>query len=287
MTKPPSFLTPHELAALYGCLILNASYYLDGGAGKARSQFMQNAIDGAKFWDIDACSDPHSTLPHMLAPDHVFKHFWASTNWTKGQPICVYDQLGLFSAPRLAWELSKRQVPAEIYLLAGGLPAWESAQLETSPGVQIIEPIAANHERWEGCSPITNSYSMSGILSDLARNQTKNFQIIDARSPGRFYGVDSEPRPGLRSGHIPGSLNLPYTSVVENGQFSENFELNGIELNHRLITTCGSGITAAGLALALENRGAINVHVFDGSWAQWGDPAAMTPISTSCSEQIF
>ncbi len=271
------FLTPPDLAALDACLILDASYYLDGGTAKARRQFAHGAIPGAKFWDINACADPHSTLPHMFAPDHVFAHFWAGTGWERGQPICVYDQLGLFSAPRLAWELSKRGVEDPIYLLAGGLPAWEAAGLATVPGTQVVAP-APPKTATPLPKPLRDVCPMSSIVEHLSLDP--NLQIVDARPPGRFQGMDPEPRPGLRGGHIPGSLNLPYNAVVEEGRFSQTFDLGGVDLRRPLITTCGSGITAAGLALALERRGAASVRVFDGSWAQWGDPAAMTPIAT-------
>ncbi len=110
------FLTPHDLSDLDDCLILDASYYLNGGTEKACSLYAQGAILGAKFWDINACADPHSTLPHMFPSDPVFAHFWAGTGWKQGQPICIYDQHGLFSAPRLAWELNKRRVQDEIFL---------------------------------------------------------------------------------------------------------------------------------------------------------------------------
>jgi len=252
------------------------SYYLDGGIEKAKAVFAETAIPGAQFWDVNACADPFSTLPHMLAPEIIFAHYLTGSGWRAGQPICVYDQQGLFSAPRLAWELSHREV-GTVYLLQGGLPAWEAAGLPLERGSQEVLPAKPNPALWWQ-DAFLNVVDLSEVMDELLFDGAYPAQIVDARAPGRFQGTEPEPRPGLRSGHIPGALNLPYSSVVKDGRFTYDFDLGGVDLSSRLITTCGSGITAAGLALALEARGAEHVSVYDGSWTQWGDPAAMTPF---------
>ena len=260
-------------------LILDASYYLKGGVEKAEESFKQAAIPGAKFWNINACADPHSQLPHMLAPELIFAHFLTGSQWQAGQPICIYDQQGLFSAPRLAWEFLKREVGADIYLLQGGLPAWQNAGLDTVPGAVVVEPKTPDPSLWWQDAFVA-SYAINEVFDELQFDPSVAAQIVDARPPGRFAGTEPEPRAGLRSGHIPGSINLPNTSVIKDGKFADDFDLRGLNLAMPIITTCGSGITAAGLALALEGRGAEHVVVYDGSWTQWGDPCSMTPVIT-------
>ncbi len=275
---PVTFLSPQELSIIDNCLILDATYYIKGGTEKAKERFTERSIPHSSFWDINSCADPHYRLPHMLAPEIIFAHFLAGSRWKNKQPICIYDQIGLFSAPRLAWEFCKREVDADIYLLAGGLPSWEAAGLPLTPGSKIIEPSTPNPDLWWQDSFVA-SYNLSEVFDELRIDPKHSAQIVDARSPGRFNGSEPEPREGLRGGHIPGSVNLPFSTVVKDGQFTDDFDLNGVDLSRPIVTTCGSGITAAGLALALEARGAEHVMVYDGSWSQWGDPAAMTPIS--------
>ncbi len=274
---PITFIAPHDLAAQEDWLILDASYYLDGGTDKAEAVFAETALPGAQFWNINACAEPHSTLPHMLAPELIFAHFLTGSGWQVGQPICIYDQQGLFSAPRLAWEFAKRDVEAPIHILQGGLPAWTAAGLATAPGSKHVQPQAPNPSLWWQ-EAFLSSYSLSEVFDELLIGPDQGAQIVDARAPGRFEGTEPEPRAGLRSGHIPGSFNIPYSSVVQNGKFAEDFDLRGVDLGKPIITTCGSGITAAGLALALELRGAEHISVYDGSWTEWGDPRSMTPV---------
>lgn len=270
------FITPQDLALRIengeGTLILDASYYLDDGTQKARQVYGETAIPGAKFWDIDACADPFSTLPHMLAPATVFAAYLAGSGHAQGRAICVYDQAGLFSAPRLAWELSSYGLD-QISLLAGGLPAWQAAGLETAGGTHIVEP----KEKTKDIALPSTRRAMSQDQVMAAINR-RSHQIVDARPAGRFAGTHAEPRAHLRPGHMRTAVNLPYANVVQDGVFSDSFDLKGLDLKKPIITTCGSGITAAGLCLALRARGATNVSVYDGSWAQWGDPRSMAPI---------
>ena len=274
-----TFITAQELFEQQDWLILDASYYLDGGTLKAVDNYEGDAIPGAKFWNIDACVHPHSTLPHMLAPEIIFLHFLTSSGWQRGQSICVYDQQGLFSAPRLAWELIKREVDGAVYILQGGLPAWRHSGLETKPGSSIIVPRSSDPDLWWQ-EAFLASYNMSEVMDEIRLDPSIAAQIVDARPPSRFSGAACEPRPGLRGGHIPGSINIPYNSIIKDGRFSGDFDLKDLDLSRPIVTTCGSGITAAGLALALEARGAEQVMVYDGAWAEWGDPRSMTPVVT-------
>ena len=273
------FITAQELAENTDWLVLDASYYLDGGARKGEDHYQQRAIPNAKFWNIDACADPFSSLPHMRAPELIFAHFLAGAHWKRDQAICIYDQQGLFSAPRLAWEFLKREVQAPLYLLQGGLPAWIAAQLPTPPGTNLITPQTPDLDLWWQEAFLAD-YTLAEVFDEILLDPAYAAQIVDARSPGRFAGVEPEPRAGLRPGHIPGALNIPYSSLIKDGKFRDDFDLKGLDLDRPIITTCGSGITAAGLALALEARGGEYVSVYDGSWVQWGDPRSMTPVLT-------
>ena len=273
---PVQFITAQDLTEQKDWLILDASYYLSGGAGQAEERYRQAAIPGAKFWNIDECADPFSRLPHMKAQAHRVAHFLGGAGF-RGQPICVYDQQGLFSAPRLAWELSLH-LQDGIYLLTGGLPSWQASGLELAGGSCVVAPAQVGKTPLPALVPqVAGAVASIADLIDATRSLG---QIADARSPGRFAGTETEPRPGLRSGHIPGSVNIPYSSLIKNGAFADDFPLGGLDLRKPLITSCGSGITAAGLALALKLRGAEQVRVYDGSWAEWGDPQSLTPVAT-------
>ena len=273
---PIQFITAQDLAKhLAGqndWLILDASYYLDGGAAKGEALYQQKAIPGAKFWDIDACGDPFSTLPHMLGPSSIFATYLEAFGYEPGQSICIYDQQGLFSSPRLAWEFAARGFDDFVHILEGGLPAWQQKGFPIGEGSTTADLTPAEAMVSGIASP--SVASLDEVLDAIDRG----LQIADARSPGRFAGTEPDPRPGLRSGHIPGSVNIPYSTIVRHGRFINDFDLAGLDLSKPIITTCGSGITAAGLALALEMRGAEQVSLYDGSWAEWGDQRSMTPV---------
>ena len=272
-----TFLSPADLALRIekgeGTLILDASYFLDGGIAPAEAAYQEAAIPGAKFWDIDACADPHSSLPHMLAPASLFAAYLNGAGHSMGRSVCVYDQLGLFSAPRLAWELASYGLD-QISILTGGLPAWRAADLPTEPGTEIVTPKAKRKDI--ALPSARRAMTLDQVMTAINR---RSHQIVDARPAARFDGSQPEARAHLRRGHMHTAISLPYASVVSDGQFSTTFDLAGVDLKKPIITTCGSGITAAGLCLALRARGATNVSVYDGSWVQWADPALMTPIA--------
>ncbi len=239
----------------------------------AGDELSKGCLPNACHFDMDAWGTPHPTLTHMLPSPEQFEQF----NWLHGikttDHVVCYDRHGVFSSPRVWW--TYRMFGHEkVSILNGGLPGW----------IAINQPVADGFAP----SPLDNSYKtqapLSGVIgySDLLSIIGTDIQIVDARPADRFNGLVAEPRAGLRSGHIPGSISLPFGGLRTNGRFKNLNEIasligsSGISLNKPIVTTCGSGITAAGLALIFHQLGAKDVRVYDGSWAEWG--ASDAPI---------
>jgi thiosulfate/3-mercaptopyruvate sulfurtransferase len=224
-------------------------------------------IPGAVFFDVNEICDKGSDLPHMLPAPHVFSSAMRKLGIGDGQTLVVYDDFGFYSAPRVWWTL--RAMGAEsVHVLDGGFPKWRS---EDRPFDDDIPRRVQSH---------FSSRLNHGAVADLGDIReaisSGSRQILDARSAERFAGTAPEPRPGLRSGHMPGALNLPFTKLLrEDGTFqseaalAEAFRNAGIDLNKPVTTTCGSGVTAAILTLALTILGARDLALYDGSWAEW------------------
>jgi thiosulfate/3-mercaptopyruvate sulfurtransferase len=230
-----------------------------------RARYLARHIPGAVFFDIEELSDHSTPLPHMLPSAEDFSRDMAALGLSDRMTICIYEQEGVFSAPRARWML--RSFGArEVYLLDGDLRSWIEAGFPTSSS-QVQRPPASFHAK---LSP--------NAVKDFAQVQsmiTERGQILDARSSGRFTGASPEPRAGLSSGHMPGATNLPFTELVANGRLKPGEELDqifknrGMDLQQPITTTCGSGVTAAVLALGLEIAGAPLVSLYDGSWAEY------------------
>jgi thiosulfate/3-mercaptopyruvate sulfurtransferase len=231
-----------------------------------RGRYVEKHIPGAVFFDIDALSDHTSSLPHMLETDAKFSQAMSELGVGNGMTIVVYEQVGVFSSPRARWML-KAYGAKEVYLLDGGLKAWEDAGQPVESG-EVKRPAAA-------------------FTAKLDRSQVKDFadiqqmialgdaQILDARSAGRFAGTAPEPRAGLSSGHMPGAVSAPFLDLVADGRMKSADEIKGVfaakqvKLSEPVTTTCGSGVTAAVVALGLEIAGADKVTLYDGSWAEY------------------
>ena len=229
------------------------------------AHYLAKHLPGAVFFDIEAFSDPASGLPHTLPSAEDFARGVGALGLRETMTVVVYEQEGVFSAPRAVWTLRTFGV-REVYLLDGGLPAWTAAGLPTASG-PVERPPASFHARLDAEAAI----GFEQLQSLLAAGA----QVLDARSAGRFAGTAPEPRPGLPSGHMPGAISVPFTDLVNDNRLKPTAELaalfqpTGVDLSRPITTTCGSGITAAVVSLALELAGAPAVTLYDGSWAEY------------------
>ena len=230
-----------------------------------RAQYLAAHIPGAVFFDIDELSDHSTPLPHMLPTPEAFSRAMSSLGIGDQITIVVYEQAGVFSAPRARWMLRSFGAPS-VCILDGGLPAWTEAGLPTESG-PVKREVAAFHATFEH-NAVRNFAQIRSLIAGHA-------QILDARSSGRFTGSAPEPRSGLSSGHMPGAISTPFTDLAEDGrlkspgQLREYFAAKGVDLEKPITTTCGSGVTAAVIALGLELAGAKSVSLYDGSWAEY------------------
>lgn len=259
-------------------VIFDASWHLPTSGRDAKAEYQAEHIPGALFFDIDDLTDEKSSLPHMLPSTVKFASRMKKIGVGDGMRIVVYDTLGLFSAAR-AWWTFRAMGHKDVAVLNGGLKKWkaEGRPLEDMP------PMSRTSRHW---TPLQNN-ELVRDLSDMKHYvDKKDMQIVDARPAGRFEGTEAEPRPGLRQGHIPGSRNVPSAAVLNaDGTMKSKAELEkifrdaGIDPTKPVVTTCGSGVTAAILSLALAVIGQTNAAVYDGSWAEWGQDNGL-PLET-------
>jgi thiosulfate/3-mercaptopyruvate sulfurtransferase len=250
--------------------VIDASWHLPPTGRIGAAEFRHGHIPGAVFFDIDAIADTSSGLPHMLPGAPQFAEAMTSLCLGDGMSFIVYDALGLFAAARVWWTL-RAFGAADVRILEGGLPQWVS---EKRPLERGDSPRALR--RFTPKLDPSFVVARDNVREALARHSAL---VVDARPADRFEGAAPEPRPGVRSGHIPGSLNLPFSEIVEHGRLkrgpalTEAFAARGIGLDQPIITTCGSGVSAAILALAVEEAGGRVAGLYDGSWAEWGSRA--------------
>lgn len=249
--------------------VIDASWYLPAMNRDPLSEYHQQHIPGAAYYDLDHWSAPDSDLPHTLPSPEWFTQGMQACGLNAGMMVVVYDGAGVFSAPRLWW-LLKSFGYDDVKLLNGGLPAWLREGLPVESGTPEIPK-----GNYQTSTPVSGFVSANHVL-DLVQGKG-TAQIADARSAGRFSGSEPEPRAGLRSGHIPSSCNVPYGSLLDNiGQLlpvetlKQIWYAQGIAEESAVITSCGSGISACVLALSLYECGITNVSVYDGSWSEWG-----------------
>ncbi|CAI2934864.1 3-mercaptopyruvate sulfurtransferase [Aminobacter niigataensis] len=259
-----------------GLSIVDASWYMPAQKRDARAEYDAAHIPGAVFFDQDLVVDPDSTLPHTLPSPSLFARFAGSMGISADDTIVVYDGPGFMAAPRVWWMFRIMGV-FQVYILDGGFERWKAAgrpvtaePTKTAPGVFHVDYDA---------SKVVSLAEMRKIVD------TGSAQVADARSAGRFEGTDPEPRAGLRSGHMPGARSVPSGTLSENGELlpldrlQATLEAAGIDLSKPVVTSCGSGVTAAVIALALQSLGHGDVRLYDGSWTEWGGMSD-TPVVT-------
>lgn len=269
--SPAPLISVEDLASRLGepgLRILDASWFLPAEGRSGREEFGRERIPGAAFFDIDAVSDTSVDLPHMLPPPAVFAEAAKTLGLGPDVEIVVYDSFGIRSAARVWWTLRVMSLE-HVRVLDGGLRAWKAAGLPLETGAPGPPPQALARVRFDPAR-LRDRRDVAAALA------TGSAQVVDARGAPRFRGEAPEPRPGLRSGHMPGARNLPFDRLLtDDGRLkppevlAELFRDAGVDLARPVIATCGSGVTASVLALALEVLGA-PAAVYDGSWAEWG-----------------
>jgi thiosulfate/3-mercaptopyruvate sulfurtransferase len=279
-SKLPIFVSTEWLAANLSqknIAVVDASWYLPTMNRDGKAEFLVRHIPGAVHFDIDTVKDMSNPLPHMLPTAKEFGEAVGAMGLSEDMTIIIYDGAGLFAAPRVRWTFQVMGAK-DVRILEGGFPKWlaEGRAVEAGPAKPKKRVFKASKKR----GVVANIKSIKAALAD------KSAQVVDARPAPRFKGEAPEPRPGVASGHMPGSLNVPFDAVVKDGALlppdgiEQAFASAGVDLDKPVISSCGSGVSAAILSLALETSGVEVKSLYDGSWSEWGTRADC-PVATS------
>ncbi|WP_319532076.1 3-mercaptopyruvate sulfurtransferase [uncultured Cohaesibacter sp.] len=248
-------------------IVVDGTWYMPNENRDAEAEYHAEHIPGAIYFDMDAIADLTSDLPHMLPTSEEFADGVQKLGISNGQRIIIYDRMGLRSSPRIWWTFRTMGV-SDVFILDGGLPKWiaEGRPLTDNPTPKKQGSFVARLDH----SAVCDHADMLRAIHD------DGIEVVDARSNGRWRGIDPEPRPNLASGRMPGSKNVPFTDLLdENARLKDvdalrqRFVDAGVDLSKKIITTCGSGATAAVLTLVLDTIGHHNLGLYDGSWTEW------------------
>ena len=246
--------------------IVDAPFYMPGDPRTPKGEFEKEHIPGAVLFDLEEISDHANPLPHMLAPADAFGQAVGRLGIADTDTIVVYDHVGLLSAGRVWWNF-RAMGHDEVYVLDGGLPRWSAEGRPLASGSQVA-----------GAPRAFTPVFRPSLVRDIRQVETalmNGVQVLDARPRDRFQGTAPEPRPGIPSGHMPGAVNTPHAELIENGALKSRealealFRGEGVNVHEPIITTCGSGVSAAIIALALARLGKWDAPVYDGSWTEW------------------
>ena len=269
-------------------MVLDGSWYLPGSGRDPAREFLERRIPGARFFDIDRCSDPASELPHTVPPPEHFRECAEEAGVSDGSTLVVYDGSGVnLSAARVWWTFRYFGL-GRVAVLDGGLARWVASGHATDSGapVRTLEAPAP-------FTPVPQPHLIRAVEDVLRAIGAEGTQIVDMRPAGRFAGSEPEPRAGLRPGHVPGSRNVPYTDLVDPGTglaISKRTLLRrlaraGVDPAKELVGTCGSGTSACAFAWNMARAGYDHVAIYDGSWSEWGDRNDL-PVHTGPPEGV-